>query len=55
MWRQSRLSVEVSAAINDDADPASMIFNLLQRLNNADSAEMATILWNIWKQRNNKV
>jgi hypothetical protein len=45
----------VTAATNVDNDAAGVIFNLLQRLNSADSVEMATILWSIWKQRNNKV
>jgi hypothetical protein len=55
IWRQSKLSAEVTAATNVDNDAAGVIFNLLQRLNSADSVEMATILWSIWKQRNNKV
>ncbi|WJX25326.1 hypothetical protein P8452_14380 [Trifolium repens] len=55
IWRQSKLSAEVAAAINVDNDAAGVIFNLLQRLNSAYSVEMATILWSIWKQRNNKV
>ncbi|WJX45474.1 hypothetical protein P8452_32354 [Trifolium repens] len=45
----------VMAATNVDNDAAGVIFNLLQRLNSADSVEMATILWSIWKQRNNKL
>jgi hypothetical protein len=53
--RQSRFSLDVPTTVDQDSNIATVIFNLLQRLNASDSALFATVLWSIWKQRNNKI
>ncbi|GAU47653.1 hypothetical protein TSUD_27780 [Trifolium subterraneum] len=55
IWRHSRFSLDVAAMVDPDRDIATVIFNLLQLLNDTDSALFATVLWSIWKQRNNKI
>ena len=45
----------IHSLINPGQDCASVIFKILYILNVDNAALLCCILWNIWKQRNNKI
>jgi len=51
----SNLSNAVNTAVTQGLNSTAIIFHLLQVLSAEESALFATILWSIWKQRNNKI
>jgi hypothetical protein len=55
IWARSRFFTAVNDVVAQETDITNVIFNLLQQLNDEDAAQVATILWSIWKQRNNMV
>jgi len=55
IWNLANLSHVVNTAISQGLNSSAAMFHMLQVLSAKESAIFATILWSIWKQRNNKV
>jgi len=54
-WQLSGLRSKISPVIQNQADISVIILEILQRLDHNQRPIFSTLIWSIWKNRNNKV